>query len=243
MSTKRHTARSSTDPRPRHLAAWQRPRRDLRAPRAGSRRSRPKGRRVPAARAGIDLPEAAHARRRSTRVPACTSAAPSGWRRSTEGALQRRGRGLRRHRAVHDTLPLTITQIGVCLVSYRGDQGSWVHRLFRRDLRGAAATRSRRRWSCSSAGGGAAAGQPSRRDRLSDLARRGIMAYAERAVLLDRRRRLWRMGHGNPTPYELVTGSGMRASSCRRASSCCGGWCSTTGDSSSCPARRRARCC
>src|SRR6185369_6211369 len=36
---------------------------------------------------------------------------------------------------VHDTIPLTITQIGVCLVSYNGTQGSWVHRLFRRDLR------------------------------------------------------------------------------------------------------------
>src|SRR5712691_7032103 len=34
-----------------------------------------------------------------------------------------------------DTLPITIVQIGVCLVSYRGDQGSWVHRLYRRDLR------------------------------------------------------------------------------------------------------------
>lgn len=34
-----------------------------------------------------------------------------------------------------DTLPMTITQIGVCLVSYRGNQGSWVHRIFRRDLR------------------------------------------------------------------------------------------------------------
>ena len=36
---------------------------------------------------------------------------------------------------VHDTLALTITQIGVCLVSYNGQQGSWAHRLFRRDLR------------------------------------------------------------------------------------------------------------
>src|SRR3989442_11634409 len=31
-----------------------------------------------------------------------------------------------------DTLPITIVQIGVCTVSYRGDQGSWVHRLYRR---------------------------------------------------------------------------------------------------------------
>src|SRR5260370_13061643 len=35
----------------------------------------------------------------------------------------------------HDTLPVTIFQIGVSLVSYKGDQGTWVHRLFRRDLR------------------------------------------------------------------------------------------------------------
>jgi hypothetical protein len=34
------------------------------------------------------------------------------------------------------------------------------------------------------------------------------MAYAERAVLLDRSTASWRLGHGNPAPYELVTGSG-----------------------------------
>src|SRR6266571_3824351 len=111
----------------------------------------------------------------------------------------------------HDTLPVTITQIGVCLVSYRGDQGSWVHRIYRRDLR-TSSTKSpvdetmeileRRRQR-------GAVGHSSTRDRLTDLARRGIMAYAERAVLLDRSRAEWRLGHGNPTPYELVTGSGM----------------------------------
>ena len=35
----------------------------------------------------------------------------------------------------HDTLALTVHQIGVCLVSYAGNQGSWSTRLFRRDLR------------------------------------------------------------------------------------------------------------
>jgi hypothetical protein len=35
----------------------------------------------------------------------------------------------------HDALPLTVTQIGVCLVSYRGDLGSWAQRLYWRDLR------------------------------------------------------------------------------------------------------------
>lgn len=109
----------------------------------------------------------------------------------------------------HDTLPVTITQIGVSLVSYLGDQGSWGHRLFRRDLRSAGANAidetlellERRR----SRGG---VDQPSKRDQLSDLARRGIMAFAERAVLLKKSSAVWRMGHGNPLAYELVTGSG-----------------------------------
>jgi len=112
--------------------------------------------------------------------------------------------------AVSDRLPLTITQLGVCLVSYYGDQGSWAHRLFRRDLRvrgldpveEALELLERRRQR-----GGVE--EPSRRDCLSELARRGIMTYAERAVLLHRSKALWRMGHGNPTPYELLTGAGM----------------------------------
>src|SRR5579884_615544 len=33
--------------------------------------------------------------------------------------------------ALLDTLPITIAQVGVGLVSYRGDQGTWVQRLFR----------------------------------------------------------------------------------------------------------------
>src|SRR5688572_316177 len=35
---------------------------------------------------------------------------------------------------LHDTLALTVHQIGVCLVAYTGNQGSWSTRLFRRDL-------------------------------------------------------------------------------------------------------------
>lgn len=112
---------------------------------------------------------------------------------------------------VHDTLPVTIAQIGVCLVSYQGDQGSWVQRLYRRDLRVGGLDpveealemleRRQRR---------AGFDMSSRRDTLSDLGRRGIMTYAERAVLLHKSDAPWRMGHGNPTPYELLTGSGMR---------------------------------
>ena len=36
---------------------------------------------------------------------------------------------------VHDTLPLTIYSLGVSLVSYRGDAGTWGMKPFRRDLR------------------------------------------------------------------------------------------------------------
>jgi hypothetical protein len=111
--------------------------------------------------------------------------------------------------AVHDTLPISIAQIGVCLVSYAGEQGSWVQRLYRRDLRvrgldpvqEALAVLEKRE---------ARSGldQPDKRDRLTELGRRGIMTYAERAVLLLKSKAPWRMGHGNPAPYELLTGSG-----------------------------------
>jgi hypothetical protein len=107
---------------------------------------------------------------------------------------------------VHDTIPLTITQIGICLVSYNGEQGSWAHRLFRRDLRSRMADpvnevltvldRREKRES---------QGIPQEKS-LSELARRGIMTYAERAILRDKSTASWRMGHGSPAPYELLTG-------------------------------------
>jgi hypothetical protein len=105
---------------------------------------------------------------------------------------------------VHDTLPLTIYQIGVSLVSYSGDQGSWYQRLFRRDLRQQHADpveealelleRRDRRHGLNHAG---------EDDLLSQLAQRGIMSYAERAILLRQARAVWRMGHGSPAPHEL----------------------------------------
>jgi hypothetical protein len=106
---------------------------------------------------------------------------------------------------VHDTVPLTITQIGVTLASYNGDHGSWVHRLFRRDLRAHVSDpvqevldvlekRERRE------------AQGIEDGSLSELARRGIMTYAERAILPQKSDAPWRMGHGNPAPYELLTG-------------------------------------
>jgi hypothetical protein len=104
----------------------------------------------------------------------------------------------------HDTLAMTIHQIGVCLVSYHGDGGSWLHRLFRRDLhqhgadpeQAVLALLERRKER-----GGL---HETERDKLSELARRGVMSYIERAVLARCSKAQWRMGHGSPAPLELV---------------------------------------
>lgn len=110
--------------------------------------------------------------------------------------------------ALHDTLPLSVAQIGVGLVSYRGDQGTWVHRLFRRDVRArrpddpAAEVlellEARRRRAAFNQEG-------AETDPLSSLARRSLMTYAERAVLLHKATARWRLGHGSPAPVELLT--------------------------------------
>jgi hypothetical protein len=111
---------------------------------------------------------------------------------------------------VHDTLPLTVYQVGVSLVSYAGAQGTWHQRLFRRDLRqkGTAIDdvilqlleRRHQRAAFNH-------GTPS--DALGELARKAVMDYAERAILLRRSEAIWRMGHGNPVTYELLTGAGL----------------------------------
>jgi hypothetical protein len=111
---------------------------------------------------------------------------------------------------VHDTLPLTIYQVGVSLVSYRGDQGTWHQRLFRRDLRQQSENRfeevlqvlERRAQR-------AALNHSSASDRLGELGRKTVMDYAERAILLRQSRAVWLMGHGNPITYELLTGAGI----------------------------------
>ena len=109
----------------------------------------------------------------------------------------------------HETIPLTVNQIGVCTISYKGDQGTYVHRLYRRDLRAGTPDDLDvllelldRRMKKS------AIGAPDSKDALTELASVGLMSYAERAVLLERSQAPWRMGHGNPAPFELLTGSG-----------------------------------
>jgi hypothetical protein len=109
----------------------------------------------------------------------------------------------------HDTLPLTVHQIGVSLVSYRGDQGTWQHRLFRRDLRRRGDPLDDFIRGLERRAGRAALNHGAGDDTLGELARRAVMDYSERAVLLRHSKAIWRMGHGNPVPYELLTGAGM----------------------------------
>ena len=105
----------------------------------------------------------------------------------------------------HDSLLLTVAQIGVSLVAYQGNAGTWVQRLYRRDLTGqfadpmeeAIALLERRNRSES-------ADAVETRDPLSTLLRRGLMEYAERAVLLLNATAPWRMGHGNPVSAMLL---------------------------------------
>jgi hypothetical protein len=105
--------------------------------------------------------------------------------------------------AVHDSLILSVLQIGISLVAYQGNQGTWVQRFYQRDLRAhhgdpieeAKAMLWQRSRSSSSDGDEGSA--PSR------LFSRALMEYAERAALLELSERRWRMGHGNPIPVTL----------------------------------------
>jgi hypothetical protein len=108
--------------------------------------------------------------------------------------------------AAHDSLSLGITQIGIAVVGYGGVSGNFSQQLFRRDMttKNNDALREvmdclRQRHDRSGLG---------QRDSLSTLARRGIRAYAERAILMDRVQAEWRLGLGNPCSREMLSGSG-----------------------------------
>lgn len=110
---------------------------------------------------------------------------------------------------IHDTLPLTISQIGVCLVSYQGEQGSYAHRLYRKDLQITGDNSLEEVLQLLELRKGAGTTDGSDDDNpanKSKLAQRALMSYAERAILMERSNALWRMGHGSPVPYELLTG-------------------------------------
>jgi hypothetical protein len=115
---------------------------------------------------------------------------------------------------IHDSLALTIHQIGVGLVSYAGNQGTWQQRLYRRDLvlgrpdpvaEMIEQLRSRQRSRGAKPGG---EGSEELRDELSELARRALLSYGVRAVLVHKATAPWRVGYGSPMPRELLSGGG-----------------------------------
>jgi hypothetical protein len=94
----------------------------------------------------------------------------------------------------HDTLLLTVTQIGVCLISYQGDELALSQRMYRRDLRTIGADPiEEARELLARRKDRAATGVADKRDSLAELARRGIMTYAERYALAEVQRG---MAHG-----------------------------------------------
>lgn len=95
----------------------------------------------------------------------------------------------------HDSLPTSITQIGLAIVSYGGTSGVFSQRLFRKEM------------SAQLEGLDAVLALVDQHV-MPKLARRHIRAYAERALLLDRAKAEWRIGYGNPFTHELLSGSG-----------------------------------
>jgi hypothetical protein len=111
----------------------------------------------------------------------------------------------------YDTLPLTVYQVGVGLVAYQGGECTWVQRLYRRDLRAASVDPTEEALTLlARREGRGGVGEEQARDELSRLASQAIMSYAERAILLRQASAPWRLGHGSPAPFELLTGSGSR---------------------------------
>jgi hypothetical protein len=106
----------------------------------------------------------------------------------------------------HDSLPIGITQIGIAIVSYGGTSATFAQRVFRKEIAGRSSDPFRAALEVIDKRD--ARTGIDQKDLLSELARRGIMTFAERKILLDKATANWRIGHGAPAPYELLTGSG-----------------------------------
>lgn len=147
-------------------------------------------------------------RRQLVRGAGVFQATPAQVRRTLEGLLMTGGvEACDATRHAHETLPLTVVQIGVSLVSYNGDAGTWAQRLFRRDLRESQPSPVDETLSLLER---RTARNGSDREEASRLQQRAIMTYAERAILLKRSRPTsWLLGHGNPAAQELLSGAAV----------------------------------
>src|SRR5436190_7233403 len=142
----------------------------------------------------------------------------AGWFRASEELIRELHAGLlfrggveacASHHQAQETLPLTVHQIGIALVSYSGQQQTLCQRLFRREyevrggdpLQAALAELEQR-------SDRAARELAGRRDLMSELARRALRSFAERRALLERSTACWRIGAGSLAPLELLNGAG-----------------------------------
>lgn len=105
----------------------------------------------------------------------------------------------------YDSLPLDIVQLGVAIVSYGGVSATFSQRIFRKEIASSSDPYQAALEIIQMRDGRQGVGQ---KDGLSELGRRGVMTFAERKVLVDKAKAEWRIGHGDPCPYELLTGSG-----------------------------------
>lgn len=109
---------------------------------------------------------------------------------------------------VVNTMALQIVQIAVVGVSYNADEESWAHRIFKRDIRvqpGADMVEETLKLLKRRSPDEDSKDKPR---RITDMMRRGVMTFMERQVMADALRSPWRVGHGNPLAYELLTGAG-----------------------------------
>ncbi|RKG57519.1 hypothetical protein D7X30_18590 [Corallococcus sp. AB011P] len=111
----------------------------------------------------------------------------------------------------HETLPLDITQLSIAAIGYGGTAGTFSQRLFRREVTVDAPDPYQEALSYIEMRQNRSHPGRSGPDSLSRLARRGIRAYAERAILVEKLKAPWRMGQGNPFARELITGSGYKS--------------------------------
>ena len=107
---------------------------------------------------------------------------------------------------VHQTLPMTVFQTAIALATYLGNNGTWGHRVFQKDLKVSGGSPLERTLDLLAQ---RKATDKSEEAGVSDMLRRGLMANAELAVMARKAEAPWRMGHGHPLPKELLTGAGM----------------------------------
>lgn len=109
---------------------------------------------------------------------------------------------------VVNTMALQLVQIAVVGVSYNAEEESWAHRIFKRDIRvqpGADMVEETLKLLKRRSPDEDGADKPR---RITEMMRRGVMTFMERQIMADALRSPWRVGHGNPLPYELLTGAG-----------------------------------